>query len=141
MEEGFPPEHGGELLGDSLEELLDGGGVANEGGGHLEASGRDIADSRLDIVGNPLHEVGRVLVLDVEHLFVHLLHGHATTEDGGHRQIPAHHNRSTMLPRQIYSRANPRLTLVPGQKMPLQIFEIAVEIYERNPLLSCKRLR
>ena len=58
MEEGLPPEHGGELLGDPLEELLDGGGVANEGGGHLEATGRDVADSGLDIVGNPLHEVG-----------------------------------------------------------------------------------
>merc|ERR1711992_413146 len=34
VEESLSPEHGGELLGDSLEELLDGGGVTDEGGGH-----------------------------------------------------------------------------------------------------------
>merc|ERR1719245_61515 len=74
VEESLPPEHGGELLGDSLEELLDGGGVADEGGGHLETSGWDVTDSSLDIVGDPLHEVGGVLVLDSEHMLVNLLH-------------------------------------------------------------------
>ena len=82
VEEGLAPEHGGELLGDPLEELLDGGGVADEGGGHLETPGRDVADGSLDVVGDPLHKVGGVLVLDVEHLLVHLLHGHAPTEHG-----------------------------------------------------------
>ena len=75
------PEHSCELLRDPLEELLDGGGVTDEGGGHLETSGRNVTHSGLDIVGDPLHEVGRVLVLDVEHLLVNLLHGHATTEN------------------------------------------------------------
>ena len=75
------PKHGCELLRDPLEELLDGGGVADEGGGHLETSGRDVADSGLDVVGDPLHEVGAVLVLDVQHLLIHLLHGHAATEN------------------------------------------------------------
>ena len=51
------PEHSSELLGDSLEELLDGGGVADKGGGHLESPGWDVADSSLDVVGDPLHEV------------------------------------------------------------------------------------
>ena len=36
MQESLAPEHGGELLGDALEELLDGGAVADKGGGHLE---------------------------------------------------------------------------------------------------------
>ena len=36
MQESLAPEHGCELLGDALEELLDGGAVAHEGGGHLE---------------------------------------------------------------------------------------------------------
>merc|ERR1712062_744711 len=45
MEESLPPEHGSELLRDPLEELLDGGGVADEGGGHLETSGRDVTNS------------------------------------------------------------------------------------------------
>ena len=81
VEESLPPEHGGELLGDSLEELLDGRGVADEGGGHLETSGGNVTDGGLDVVGDPLHEVGGVLVLDIQHLLVHLLHGHATTEN------------------------------------------------------------
>ena len=72
VEEGLAPEHGGELLGDPLEQLLDGGGVADEGGGHLEAPWWDVADSSLDIVGDPLDEVAAVLVLDVQHLLVHL---------------------------------------------------------------------
>ena len=52
----------GELLGHALEHLLDGGGVTDEGGGHLEALGRDVADGRLDVVRDPLDEVGGVLV-------------------------------------------------------------------------------
>ena len=34
---------------------LDGSGVADEGGGHLETSGRDVADGGLDVVGDPRH--------------------------------------------------------------------------------------
>ena len=44
MEEGLAPEHGGELLADALEHLLDGGGVADESSRHLEALGRDVTD-------------------------------------------------------------------------------------------------
>merc|ERR1712199_97936 len=87
MEEGLSSEHGGELLSDSLEHLLDGGGVTKEGNGHLESLGWDIADSGLDVVGDPLNEVRRVLVLDVEHLLVDLLGGHSTSEHGGGGEI------------------------------------------------------
>ena len=65
-------EHGCKLLGDTLEELLDGGGVADEGGGHLQAAGWNVADGCLDVVGDPLHEVAAVLVLHVHHLLVYL---------------------------------------------------------------------
>ncbi|KFO99924.1 hypothetical protein N300_12608, partial [Calypte anna] len=82
VQESLAPEHGRELLRDPLEELLDGCAVANEGGGHLEAPRRDVADGRLHVVGDPLHKVAAVLVLHVEHLLVHLLHGHAAPEDG-----------------------------------------------------------
>src|SRR5215469_8627312 len=41
MQEGLTAEHGSELVTDTLEELLDGGAVTNEGGGHLQATGRD----------------------------------------------------------------------------------------------------
>merc|ERR1719244_2204860 len=57
MQESLAPEHSCELLGDSLEKLLDGGRVADESGGHLEAAGRDVTNGGLDVVGDPLNEV------------------------------------------------------------------------------------
>ena len=81
------PEHGSELLRDPLEQLLDGGGVADEGGGHLQASGRDVTHSGLHVVGDPLNEVGAVLVLNVEELLVHLLHRHPPPEHTGHGEV------------------------------------------------------
>ena len=82
MKESLAAEHESELLRDTLEHLLNGSGVADEGGGHLESLGRDIANSGLDVVGDPLNEVAAVLVLDVEHLLVNFLGGHAATEHG-----------------------------------------------------------
>ena len=46
-------EHRSELLRNPLEELLDGGRVTDEGGGHLEAPGRDVAHCSLDVVRDP----------------------------------------------------------------------------------------
>jgi hypothetical protein len=80
VKESLSSEHGGELLGDSLEELLDGGRVADEGAGHLESSWRNVANGGFDVVGNPLDEVRRVLVLNVQHLLVDFLHRHASSE-------------------------------------------------------------
>merc|ERR1711907_338200 len=42
VEEGLATEHAGELLGDALPELLDGGGVTDEDGGHLETLWWDV---------------------------------------------------------------------------------------------------
>merc|ERR1712196_535444 len=39
------------------------------------------------VVGNPLHKVGRVLVLHVQHLLVDLLGRHTSTEQGGSSQV------------------------------------------------------
>ena len=89
MQEGLATEHGSELLADALEQLLDGGAVADEGGCHLEASGRDVAHGGLDVVRDPLNKVRAVLVLHVEHLLVHLLHGHAPTEHGSDGEVSA----------------------------------------------------
>ena len=85
MKEGLAAEHGSELLGDALEHFLDGGGVADEGGCHLEALRGDVADGRLDVVRDPLDEVRGVLVLNVEQLLVDFLRGHAATEEGRRR--------------------------------------------------------
>merc|ERR1712113_157741 len=87
VEEGLSSEHGGELLTDSLEHLLDGGGVSEESNGHLESLWWDIADGGLDVVGDPLDEVGRVLVLNVEHLLIDFLGGHTSSEDGGGSEV------------------------------------------------------
>merc|ERR1719362_2005081 len=87
MEESLAPEHSGELLRDPLEELLDGSGVTDEGRSHLKTTRRNITHGSLDVVGDPLHEVAAVLVLDVQHLLVHLLHGHTATEHGSDSQI------------------------------------------------------
>ena len=46
VEEGLAAEHGGELLGNALEQLLDGCAVTYEGSSHLEATGGNVADSR-----------------------------------------------------------------------------------------------
>jgi hypothetical protein len=56
---------------------------------YIEILGRDVANGGLDVVGDPFHEVGRVLVLDVEHLLVDLLGGQATTEHGGGGEVAA----------------------------------------------------
>ena len=79
MQESLATEHGSELVTDTLEELLDGGGVTNEGGRHAEAARGNGAKSSLDVVGDPLDEVGAVLGLDVAHLVLNLLHGDLTT--------------------------------------------------------------
>jgi len=89
VKESLASEHSGELLGDALEQLLDGGAVADKGGGHLEAAGWDIADSGLHVVGDPFNKVTAVFVLNVEHLLVDLLHGHTSTEYGGDSEVAA----------------------------------------------------
>lgn len=89
MQESLAPEHSSELITDTLEELLDGGRVTNEGSRHLEATGRNGAEGGLDVVGDPFNEVGRVLVLDVAHLVLDLLHGDLTTEDGRAGEVTA----------------------------------------------------
>ena len=87
VEESLSPEHSSELLGDPLEHLLDSSGVSDEGHGHLKALGGDVADGGLDVVGDPFHEVGGVLVLDVEHLLVDFLGRHSSSEEGRGSQV------------------------------------------------------
>jgi hypothetical protein len=89
VQERLAAEHAGELLRHTLEHLLDGGAVADEVDGHLETFRGDVADGGLDVVGDPFNEVGRVLVLNVEHLLINLLGGHATTEHGSGGEVAA----------------------------------------------------
>merc|ERR1712010_170970 len=87
MEECLSSEHSSELLTNSLEHLLDGGGVTEEGNGHLESLWWDIANRRFDVVWDPFNEVRGVLVLDVKHLLVNLLGGHSSSEHGGGGEV------------------------------------------------------
>merc|ERR1719191_392411 len=87
VKESLAPEHSSELLGHALEHLLDGGGVANEGGTHLQALGWDITHGRFDVIGDPLDKVGRVLVLHVDHLLINLLGRHAASEHTGSCEV------------------------------------------------------
>ncbi len=64
MQESLAPEHGRELLGDALEQFLNGGGVADYGCGHLQSANGDVAERGLDVVRDPLGEVGRISVLE-----------------------------------------------------------------------------
>ena len=89
MEESLPSEHSSELLAHSLEKLLDGGGVSDEGGAHLQTSWWDVTDSGLHVVGDPFNEVAAVLVLYVEHLLIDLLHGHTSSEHGSDSEVSA----------------------------------------------------
>merc|ERR1719213_163133 len=80
VEEGLAAEHGCEVLSDAFEHLLDRSGVAQKGYRRFQALWWDIANARLNVVRNPFHEVGTVLVLHIEHLLIHLLGRHASTE-------------------------------------------------------------
>jgi len=87
VKEGLAPKHGRELLWDALEELLDRGWVPDESGGHLETSRGNITDCCLDVVGDPLDEIRRVLVLDRQHLVVNFLHRHSSSEHRSNSQV------------------------------------------------------
>uniref|UniRef100_A0A182MEH8 Uncharacterized protein n=1 Tax=Anopheles culicifacies TaxID=139723 RepID=A0A182MEH8_9DIPT len=89
MQERLATEHSGELFRDTLEQLLDGGRVADESGRHLQALRRNITDGGLDVVRDPFNEVATILVLNRKHLLIDLLHGHTATEHGSHRQVAA----------------------------------------------------
>ena len=89
MQESLATEHSGELVANALEEFLDRSAVADEGGAHLEAARWDGAESGLDVVWNPLNEVGGVLVLHVADLVLDFFHGDLAAVDGGAGEVAA----------------------------------------------------
>ena len=82
MQEGLATEHSRELIANTLKELLDRSAVADECRAHLQAARRDGAESGLDVVRDPLHEVGGVLVLHVADLVFDFLHGDFAAVNG-----------------------------------------------------------
>lgn len=89
MQESLAAEHGSELVTNTLEQLLDGGAVTDESGGHAQATRRNRAQGGLDVVGNPLNEVALVLGLDAAHLVLDLLHGDLSAEQSGASEVTA----------------------------------------------------
>ena len=87
MQERLALEHRSELVAHTTEQLLDRSAVAEEGNSHLEAARRDVALRGEDVVGNPLDEVRRVLVLNVLHLLLDLLHRNLATEDSCYGEV------------------------------------------------------
>src|SRR5438128_1117328 len=67
VEESLSSEHGCKLFTDSLEEFLDCSRVANEGSRHRQIPWWDITNGCLDVVGDPFDEVGRILILNLQH--------------------------------------------------------------------------
>merc|ERR1712054_216296 len=80
MQESLAPEHGREVLSNTLEHFLNGRGISSECDSHLQPFRWNIADACLYIVGNPLDEIGTVFVLHVQHLLINFFCRHATTE-------------------------------------------------------------
>lgn len=66
---------------------MDGGGVSDEGNSHLESLGGDITNGALHVIGDPLNEIRRVLVLDVQHLFIDFFSTHSSSEHSSGSQI------------------------------------------------------
>lgn len=66
---------------------LNGRRVSNESRWHFQSARRNIADSCLYVTGNPFDEVAAVLVLDIEHLFVHFFHRHSPSKDSCDCQV------------------------------------------------------
>mmetsp|Transcript_12132 Transcript_12132/g.36829 ORF Transcript_12132/g.36829 Transcript_12132/m.36829 type:complete len:504 (-) Transcript_12132:8-1519(-) len=91
VQEGLPPEHDAELVGDPPEDVLHRGGVPDESRGEVGLGnlGRDVAHRGLDVVGDPLHEVRRVLVLHLEHLVLDVLGGDLAPEKRRGGEVPA----------------------------------------------------
>lgn len=80
-------EHSSELIGHSSEDLLDGGAVAEEGGGDGAVSGRDVVDRGGDVVGDPLDEEVVVLLVNALHAVIDIAGGDLASEDAGGSEV------------------------------------------------------
>ncbi|KYM86055.1 hypothetical protein ALC53_04248 [Atta colombica] len=61
--------------------------IANESRGHFQTPWGYITNGSFHVARYPLDEIAAVLVLDIEHLLIYLLHRHSATKYCGHCQI------------------------------------------------------
>ena len=87
MQESLPPEHNRELVAHTTEQLLNGGGVTDEGGGHGKTGRSDVTNRGLDVVGDPIHEHVAGLLLELVEVVVDFLGGDTSAEGDGSSQI------------------------------------------------------
>ncbi|KAH3660671.1 hypothetical protein OGATHE_005003 [Ogataea polymorpha] len=87
VQERLSSEHGTELIANSSEELLDGGRVSNERGGHVETLWSNRTNGRLNVVWNPFDKVVGVLGLHLVHLILDLLDRNLTSEESSNGQV------------------------------------------------------
>ncbi|KAJ4954384.1 hypothetical protein NE237_011167 [Protea cynaroides] len=89
MQERFPSKHHHELLRKPSEHLQDRRRIPHERRRHRKSRRRDIINTRFYVVGYPLDEMKRDLVLNVEHLLIDLFCTHLSTEHRRRCKIPA----------------------------------------------------
>ena len=89
MQKSFPSEHGSKLLTHSPKHFLDGGRISNEGGSHRKPPGWNVTNAWFHIVRDPFHKVGRVLVLNINHLLIHFLGAHLAPKHGRGSEVPS----------------------------------------------------
>lgn len=87
MQESLSSEHSAELVSNSLEQFLNGGGVTDESGRHVQVSWWNRANGGLHVVWNPLDKVVCVSGLDLEHFVVNFLYGDVTSEESSNSQV------------------------------------------------------
>eukprot|EP00970_Alexandrium_tamarense_P001744 scaffold226_cov185-Alexandrium_tamarense.AAC.3 len=101
--------------------------------GHLDSLGWDVTDGCLNVVGNPLNEVGRVLVDNVQHLLVDFLGRHTSTEENSTGQVASmtwigstHHVLG--IKALLSKLRNSKSTTWEGNHVHCELSEIAVEL-------------
>merc|ERR550525_1850709 len=87
VQERLPLVHLRELRTDPLEHALDGSGIGHESCRHGGSLWRHVDNGRLDVIGDPRHEVIRHLGLDFGNLIIHLVGGNGTTVSTGCSQV------------------------------------------------------
>lgn len=89
MQKGLALKHGRKLVRNTTKQSLNGGRVADEGGGSLGVGGSNAANRRQQVVGDPFHEMARVLGLNFDHFVIDVLHRHISAKLDGGSQVAA----------------------------------------------------
>ncbi|KAI6075903.1 Protein FAM166A [Aix galericulata] len=89
VQESLSAEHRSELFRDAFEQLLDSCAVTNERGRHFQATRWNVTDRCFNVIRDPFNKVAAIFVLNVQHLLIHLFHGHTASKHSSYGQIAA----------------------------------------------------